>query len=918
MRISGTFKDVTDTHSYSVTIENAHGSESYTVAGSVAGSAESNSPDAANLAADADVEASTETTTGATSVAESGAGHVWFGENPVTVETKNDGVETVIIEGKASVDIVTDSVLTGLFSNDVTDTHVSITCDGNLFFEGYMEPRAYSQPVSDETNALTLNCIDGLTATKYRKFRNVGSTVDYERACGEAGMTSISSLLAECIGSVCSVPIWYDGSKVPSSGSGNLLDVLQVNSGLYLGDGCDSVKTCYEVVEDLLRYLGLHALETCGGVYIFSLGSLGKDITWTALVSSDVTSAGAGGIWQWRGGLLSDAHLGGADGSVDIGEVYNQVALTVHPTSSKSSDSVLHSLLDSSGTVPSMGGRVTYVTEYAADGNGKKAARAFWNLIKNHSDDGYDSQTWKDYLVRPMRNIYWTIGNGSGPGSAAVSWTSTSAEGLVDRLGSELGALLVSSGSVDHKPGSGDTSKQATVSMTTQLVVSVNGNGDDSNPSPTDTDIQGRMPLASYVGGDSTAVYSPSDPTVKTYLVFSGTLVLLPLLGSKFTVENVRHYSDGDSFYSNYPKDYGGVTLPGVNAGLLTSPSRENGDGRYLAFEWWQNGQGAGTRQGWLPDTGDGPEEYEYKTSDGKDTKDKVDVLWCMLRIGDQVVVEDKNKQGEVGAFTWQPYKSLSDCGGDVDRYLEQTFTIGIDPKIGDKIIGQEYSIGTNFDYTMNIDADGGMAIPLPYSSALHGTLRLDILGIDNGPWENYHKTRHATMFRHSTWGTDVVPLMSHVSSVLVKNFNVKFYTDTEDTGEDSDIVYVSRASKGYVNKKEVSGSLVTSGFTSSEMSQYHLSNTIVQSTVCDGEGRAVLTVKDTLTNETGKPEKLYVDELWRRLHTARLTLSQTVRPALVSPWGGYVVPSLGKTMTVVETKANLAEGTCKVKLAEI
>lgn len=290
-------------------------------------------------------------------------------------------------------------------------------------------------------------------------------------------------------------------------------------------------------------------------------------------------------------------------------------------------------------------------------------------------------------------------------------------------------------------------------------------------------------------------------------------------------------------------------------------------------------------------------------------------MLWCMLRIGDKVLIEDKTKTGGIDAFSWGTYKTLAECGNDVDEYLKQTFTIGFDPKVGDKMIGQEFSIGTNFDYTVNIDADEGMAIPLPWSDRLRGDLRLDILGVDNGPWENYHKTRHATMFRHSKWSTELVPLMAHVGSVAVKNFSVKFYSDGENSEGDEDIVYVSRAAGGYVNKKELTGSMVHSGFTSAEVNKYNLNNKMLRSTVCDQYGNAVQRVKDVNSGETGKPELLYVDAMWRLLHVPVVTLTQTVRPALVSPWGAYEVAAIGRKMTVEEMKMDLADGVCKVKM---
>ena len=934
MKINGNFKDLTDAHSYEVTILNAKGTESYVVddeAGSATGT---------GSATETEGETGTGGTTGTGGATGTGTGnatgtanaaegsgtpgvHVWWGENPVVIETKSENWEDVFVESKATVNLVTDGLLSGLYSNEVTDTTVEIKSDGGVLFKGYVEPRAYTQAFSEETNGVTVNCVDGLTALKYYPFRGVRTRGAYMKALEAAKMSSIKTLLLECLETGCgTAPVYYDKSKL-YDGTVTVFDALYVNESLYLGNSYDNVKSCHDVVEDLLRYLGLHILETCGGVYIFSRESLGKDVNWDQIGGRlSFTEA----TWQWDGGSLSNDHLGGTDGSIDIGEVFNQVALTISPTSDST---VLRSPLESSGTLPALGGKVKYLSEYAADGEGVKAAKAFWSLVKKGEDTGFDSQTWKDWMVRPMRNLYWKMGNGSGPESAVSDWceaaigdgkTAPRPEVLVDKLRNGTGALLVSSGTVDHKPGTGDTSKQATVSMTTELVVSVNGNGNDSAPYPTDDSIKSAMPLASYANGDATAVYSPSDPDMRNYLVFAGSLILCPRMVTAFEVENVRKYADGDAFFDNYNKDYQVIIGPGATTKMIANltPSRNNKDGRYLGFEWWQNGLSQGSsHKGWIPYTDDGPQEYEYKTSSGKDEKEKVDVLWCMLRIGSKVLVEDKTKTGGLDAFSWATYKTLSDCGNDVDEYLKQTFTIGVDPKIGDKMIGQEFQIGTNFDYTTNISAEEGMAIPLPYADKLHGDLKLEILGVDNGPWANYHKTRHATMFRHSSWSTDLIPLMAHVSQVIIKNFSVKFYSDGQDSDDDSDIVYLSRSDGHYSNKKEVSGSMVHSGFSSAEISAYSLNDKILRSTVCDAGGNAIQTIVDGVRGEVAKPEKLYVDELWQRLHVPRVTLTQTVTPALVNPWGSYTAGAIGKTLRVLGWKSNLAEGTCKATLTE-
>ena len=136
-----------------------------------------------------------------------------------------------------------------------------------------------------------------------------------------------------------------------------------------------------------------------------------------------------------------------------------------------------------------------------------------------------------------------------------------------------------------------------------------------------------------------------------------------------FEVEKVRKYANDSDFTDRYAYENGYSPIPGIlNKELPNiSASRVNGDGRYLAFEWWKQGKQTGTRKGWIPYTEDGAQQYEYKTESGKDEVDKVDILWCMLRIGNKVLVEDKAGNGSVGAFSWQTYKELSECA-DTDE----------------------------------------------------------------------------------------------------------------------------------------------------------------------------------------------------------------------------------------------------------
>ena len=871
-------------------------------------------------------------------------------DDTVTIDSGvNDSLDVAQQHG-CTINLHARSYVGNLFTSEYKDGKVEVTVNGSCVFSGWLEPRVLSMPYNEYYDDMSLQAVDSLSACQYSKYGDVRDATGYNSAVAKTSLRTFKELLEDGLdhgtNSDGGYNVWWDGSRTTADG-GDVWEGLSVNDMAFLGDDADDTCTYLDTVEAVLKYLDLHVTQYGGDFYVFSWDTVRQGKTaWTRLMG-DGTSA----LPSWDGTSVQTRYLTAKtvedmSTTLDVQEVYNQLSLTVSP---KGDDTVISSPLDGSGTVPALGPRMHYMTEWAVDGRTPDAASSLWSLAARLTDDDLNAQkTWKDYYVRVMRNVYWKMGHGSGPDSevsdpvaAASKDGSASQQTLLDGLGKGLSAMLVKVGTVDHKPGTGDTSKQSTMSMTGQLVISVNGNGSDTAPYPDDADIQAAMPLMSYEGGSATAVYSPSGEGETNYLVIDGTLRLVPRLATQIFLDGLRGYTSSTDFVKKYPRDYlGAASDMGFFLGQVEpSASRTDKNGRYLTLGWsggllqsmagdgmgwtesdWRSWRGGGRMAHWIPDTDDGPEQYEYKTADGKDTVEKVDILWCMLTIGDKVLVEDKTKTGGVDAFAWKTYKTLADCGNDVDAYLEQTFTIGVDPKIGDKMIGTDFEVGTNFDWQQNISADKGMAIPLPHADKLHGKLRLQVLGVDNGPWADYHKTRHHTMFRHSKWGTDNIPLMSHVSSVVVKDFSVKFYTgDGGDDGSDDDVVYMSRESHKFYNKKDDLEMRIHSGFTAEEVDKYGLSNKMMYTTVCGSDGLAVTAIKNTVTGDTAKAEKLYVDAYYKELSKPRVILTQNLqcKDMAVRPFTLWTHAAMGKVMYVRDIGWNLMEGSAQAKLEE-
>lgn len=291
-----------------------------------------------------------------------------------------------------------------------------------------------------------------------------------------------------------------------------------------------------------------------------------------------------------------------------------------------------------------------------------------------------------------------------------------------------------------------------------------------------------------------------------------------------------------------------------------------------------------------------------------------------MLIIGDKCVVEEGDG-GSPGNFKWEKYFPREKCASD-DVYYQQSFTIGFNPKIGDKLIGRKFDIQNNISYKMGIDVEG-MAIPIRKSDKVSGQVKFMILGPVNATWENITR-RHPTFFRHTKWTSNTISLLANVSSILIEDFQVKAYSDngmTERPG-DSDIVYMSDDKQQFVNRKDDIEFKINSALTSEECRQLGVAQGVCMSTplnLLTGDG--VVNIYDHTTGRQAKPEQLYVDSYYNEYHQPRILMTQKLtdkKEQRVSTFNHYRHPALGKYFFVQGITRNLESGEAEMALKEM
>lgn len=891
-----------------------------------------------------------------------GSGMYFSADDTVTTESGFNDSMDVIIPHSATVKLSVESYLPTLFAKGVRDVRVEIYVDGVCVFAGFVEPNTYSQDYVNSEDDLDINCVDALSAMQYIQFRNVGNGTKYTDACVNAKSATFWELLKEALsagtGGLEGYTVLYDGSKSLSGKSpSTVFTDLSAAELAFLDDDEDSVWNYQDVAEALLKYLNLHIVQCGKTFYIFSWESVRKgNISWINLMGDAASPATPDTL------ILSERNVEDDGTQIDVCEAYNKLSLKISP---KSVDELVSSPLDDlDNAYPH---RMRYCTEYRA---------TVLDDFKAFLRKGADPETllslgkiinayWQDWYILVKKNANWMIGRSGTDMVDSYKTDDKCQENIVNQLALYPGAALVSIGRVQYNCKTDDNSPTSTLDMSDYLVISTyEGDTGNTTYDPLVT------PLAVYTGSNGGAVFSPPDDKTVNYIVITGTFRLEKKEPQSIIVKDFADAPIGmereavDAGMKEAMNFVGHEVTDGrvIHFGLVGSQGRDN---CYLAYRWYKNSASKNVfgsmsvedlnpqktivhPKGWpdeikgfysnglrMPSEFDVPDfKFEYSgIKDGKDHLSKVPVLECMLVIGDKVLVEDMDKNGNINALKWQKFKSMDTCKSEhpddssaaEDEFYSQTFSIGFDPKIGDHLLNEDHDVQTNFTWELGIDTEKGMAIPIRFSDHLHGKVDFKILGVVNSFYYNKITKRHRTWFRKEKWTDNAIPLMANVRNIFIKDFSIKLYSDNSMSGNsgdnNGDIVYMSDTDETFYNKKDDLEFKLHSAFTTEECASQGLSPVISLTTVSEtSSGDGCLNITDNITGDTGKAEAEYISEYYDEMHVPRIAMTQQMQDIgdFVSPWRHYRSIAMGKNFYVQSIERNLLEGSAELTMKEI
>lgn len=849
---------------------------------------------------------------------------IFFTDSPLTIESQVSDTFDVLQKNQATLSLEVRDFTADFFCASCFDAVVNIHKSGKCIFAGFIEPQAYSQGFNELYDKVELSCVDVLTALEYRTYKDIVTPrTPYDTAKMNAGQRSFKEIAASVLQFFTSnidivngnpSKIWYDGSKAIDAKPENAYSVfaqLSIFDLLFFGDKEDSLWNADAVLEELLRYFNLHIRQDGFDFYIYSMESVksGEQIEWRDIVTGAVAVTPAKSV------DINADNVADCNTKISVGEVYSLISVKCDR---KGMENIIESPLEDSRLKSPWSNAQKYMVEYDTFGKGSNSLHAFYALTHDQNTD-YDAGSVISWYMQVKHNPGWAIGANGEDIVARLGKGNTNQHAIPNYIANHPCAAILSFGNIWRSADRRDNSPVSKIDMTNYLVISVNGNGKDAKDEvyPKDTDIKAAIPYAVYNGSYAGGALSPADDASTNYIVISGDIILNP------------HPDLSGSYKKLHDSDWDAWTAPLVEQPFRLA-HRANGDNCYYTQQYFKAATPRAEEE-WDKDSDRGLmpylqdrtwQQYEFKYSaigDSTDRISKVGVLACMLIVGDKCVVE-VGHSGDISDFQWRPYKPMDKCR-DEDEYYAQSFTIGFDPQIGDKLIGTSFKMQKNTNYRLGIDAEG-TAIPIRRSDGVRGKVQFQILGPVNILWGEY-TLRHPTFFKYAM-RKDEIPLLAHVSSIFVKKFEVKIYSDNGlvNNTEDKDLIYMSAENDDFTNKKDDIEFKICSALTAAERATLGIDENISMATPTDENSHApVVSLYNKHKKEKIKPEIDYIDSCYREYSKPRVVLTQTLidRPGTVSPFTLYKHPALeDKRLFVQSADYDVLEGEATLTLKEI
>ena len=745
---------------------------------------------------------------------------VMFDSSPVNIICSREDLTKRIIISQATINLISKGDLSPyLYADTNISIPVTITkgtgANPTFIWFGYVDPLQFSQGYAHNYESVQVTATDPLGRLEEITVDDIIINGTGNYVTRETEMTPWNCIISilKTIGLSNGIGHERINSTVKSA-----MQNTKIKMTVFFGDDEDDYKTCYDILENICNYFNL---------YIALYNSTSASLSCETKSSIDVSNLAGNAV-------NISLHTYASDDSTSISQddVYSQIKLKCNIEPVKD---IFTALDDKDFTYSDYNNYEKYMTEWESPGESLNSWKDFNQILNDHPENVVYDDVWSvDHYVYVLRNDKWDFGSNSYInylGGSIDYTTGTKTPCTIGQMNvmkwlhdnkfrcAYLG--LAKSNKIYTAGNVKDNSVQDNLSLKKYLVISTLGNYDNSQYSldSYSTALQPlySTPLCTFRGYENNII-SPADTKVTNYIVISGNIILnpLPQLCGQWwggdADRSTNTWNDAKSYYI-WNTNGNSVFMP---SGYHRSVLGAEGGWCYYQQRWlFDNNGTVGYDDDILGVYGPlgrkSQYAFTYEYSEGGVAYDKISkmpIICCKLKVGDKYCVE-RLDLGTPNVFQWMTQAEIDDVHLSGGETLSPTFTIGIDPKIDDEIIGPSYQIAKSTTLEMNIDKSG-MAIPVKASDELSGTVEFSILGPYNATWQKVCKYNHGWWFwKHSITESATKSILANTQSIMLEGLKIELTSDNagvndNKTTADNDLVYASNMNRTYNEEQEL------------------------------------------------------------------------------------------------------------------
>lgn len=243
------------------------------------------------------------------------------------VQEGEDGLYTPVRCGGATVTLLTDECLFDLYSGQAQGVSVGFYKGETALWKGFVSPTMYDQGFDGELEEVEIDCVDGVAVLKNIPYRS-----------SEKKVLTFLQIIRKCLKeSGCFTNLYVsDNVQFVSGGTEAVLHQLRISENNFFEekedagqDDDDVAWSCYEVLEELMRFLGYTLVVEGTDVYCIDYDAIKRTnpFYYRYSINDDAEDRGERVTTQWAHHVRGESYAeNGAQVSLD--KIYNKVTVS--------------------------------------------------------------------------------------------------------------------------------------------------------------------------------------------------------------------------------------------------------------------------------------------------------------------------------------------------------------------------------------------------------------------------------------------------------------------------------------------------------------------------------------------------------------------------------------------------------------